>query len=238
VPRAKLEAQPTGLEERNTETMQPIRDRVARLTDQVMVFYDEESDGLGEEEDAVALEKALALDNVNAQEVVNSFDFKSPVNLVLTSHAPERRFVQRLVHPRNSGLFESWIKAPDVGFYTIEFAYQPGGTGRSKRGKFNPDFFILLKNSDMVLVVETKANGEDSWENKGKVEAAKAVNELLKRGRRKRRYVFHLLAPEDYNRFFETLREGDITTFRSTLEASLRAKQPVLNGELVVATNV
>jgi type III restriction enzyme len=222
--------------------MPPIRDRVARLTDQVTVFYDEQSARLGDEDDAVALEKALALDNVNAQEVVNSFDFKSPVNVVLTSHAPERRFVAKLMHPRNSELLESWVKAPDVGFYTIEFAYQPGGTGRSKRGRFNPDFFILLKDSDTVVVVETKANGDDSWENKGKTEAAlahfKAVNELLKRSRRKRRYVFRLLAPEDYDRFFEALREGDITTFRSTLEASLRAKQPIIDGEQVVATNV
>jgi type III restriction enzyme len=234
VPRAKLEVQPTGLEEHRTEAMQPIRDRVARLTDQVMVFYDEESERLGEEEDAVALEKALSLDNVNAQEVVNSFDFKSPVNVVLTSHAPERRFVQQLMHPRNSGMLESWIKAPDVGFYTIEFAYQPGGTGRSKRGKFNPDFFILLKGSDTVLVVETKANGEDSWENKGKAEAAlahfTAVNGLLKRARRKRRYAFHLIAPEDYGRFFEAVKDDTVAEFRSTLQAAVEAKIAEPNG--------
>jgi type III restriction enzyme len=230
VPRAKLEAQPTGLDERSTQAMPPIRDRVARLTDQVTVFYDEQSARLGDEDDAVALEKALALDNVNAQEVVNSFDFKSPVNVVLTSHAPERRFVAKLMHPRNSGLLESWVKAPDVGFYKVEFAYQPGGTGRSKRGRFNPDFFILLKDSDTVVVVETKANGDDSWENKGKTEAAlahfKAVNELLKRSRRKRRYVFQLLAPEDYDRFFEAVKKGSIAEFRSTLQAAVEAKIP------------
>jgi type III restriction enzyme len=230
VPRAKLQAQPTGLLERSTSGMQPTRDRIARLTDQVTVFYDEESTKLGEDEDAIALEKALDLDNVNAHEVANSFDFKSPVNVVLTSHAPERRFVQKLVHPRSAGLLESWVKAPDVGFYTIEFAHQPGGTGRSKRGRFNPDFFILLKDSDTVLVVETKANGDDSWENKGKVEAAlshfKAVNDQLKRARRKRRYVFHMLAPQDYDRFFEAIREGSIAGFRSTLQAALEAKTP------------
>jgi hypothetical protein len=131
-------------------------------------------------------------------------------------------------------MLESWIKAPDVGFYTIEFAYQPGGTGRSKRGKFNPDFFILLKGSDTVLVVETKANGEDSWENKGKAEAAlahfTAVNGLLKRARRKRRYAFHLIAPEDYGRFFEAIKDGTVAEFRSTLQAAVEAKIAEPNG--------
>ena len=134
------------------------------------------------------------------------------------------------MHPRNSGLIESWIKAPDVGFYTLEFAYQPGGTGRSKRGRFNPDFFLLLRGSDTVLVVETKANGEDSWENKGKADAAvthfTAVNQLLKRARRKRRYVFHLIAPEDYDRFFEAIKEGSVAKFRSTLQAAVESKVP------------
>ena len=52
------------------------------------------------------------------------------------------------------------MKAPDVGFYGIEYGYQVGGNGRSKRGQFNPDFFLLYENSDEVVVVETKADDD------------------------------------------------------------------------------
>ena len=52
------------------------------------------------------------------------------------------------------------MKAPDVGFYGIEYGYQPGGNGRSKRGEFNPDFFLLLEKSDEVVVVETKMDDD------------------------------------------------------------------------------
>jgi hypothetical protein len=52
-----------------------------------------------------------------------------------------------------------------------------------------------------VLVVATKANGDESWENKGKVEAG-------------------------YDRFFEAIREGGISEFRSTLQAAVEAKAP------------
>jgi hypothetical protein len=69
---------------------------VARLTDQVTVFYDEESERLGDEEDAVALETALALDNVNAHEVANSFDFKSP-ELAIPINMVDYAWAKRLI---------------------------------------------------------------------------------------------------------------------------------------------
>lgn len=55
------------------------------------------------------------------------------------------------------------------GFYGIEFAYQLNGAGRSKHGVFCPDFFLLLADTDEVIVVETKSDPDDSPKNAGKV---------------------------------------------------------------------
>lgn len=145
-PGAILQASPSGLDAVNTATMGVVRGRVSAVTSSLGVFYDELSLGLGTLDDGAALTKATEITSAPTfvQEVPNSFDFKSPVNVVLTSHAPEREFVRRLLRPNNVALVDSWIKAPDIGFYGIEFAYQRGGNGRSTRGSFNPDFFCSL----------------------------------------------------------------------------------------------
>jgi hypothetical protein len=53
--------------------------------------------------------------------------------------------------------------------------------------------------------VETKADGDISPTNMGKAEAAEKyfarVNDLLAKRRRKRRYRFHFLSPQDYEKF-------------------------------------
>ena len=38
-----------------------------------------------------------------------------------------------------------------------KLGHQEGGAGRSKRGKFNPDFFLYMKSTDVIVVVEVKA---------------------------------------------------------------------------------
>lgn len=232
VPKAKLAAKPTGLRVINTSTMRAINDRISKLTDNLALYWDEESEGLGTDEDAAALRKARELHEMQTIalfEVVNSHDFKSPVNVILADHSPERGFVQRLTHPKNAKAMRSWVKSPDTGFYEIEYAYQEAGVGRSKRGKFNPDFFLYLKDSDLVVVVEVKMDSDDTWKNKGKSSAARAhfktVNELLEAEGSERRYSFHFLTPKDYDRFFETLREGKLDPFISTLQGQLDAKK-------------
>jgi type III restriction enzyme len=157
--------------------------------------------------------------------VGNSYLLKSPVNVVLTSHTPERLFVERLLETDNAAALRAWIKAPDVGFYPIEYGYQPGGNGRSKRGQFNPDFFMLGEGTDEIVVVETKADEDFSDTNVGKLAYADAyfakLNELLKAKRNKRRYQFHFLSPVDYDDFFAGLRDGTLGGFVSTLQAAL-----------------
>lgn len=226
VPKAKLVAKPTGLKEITTSEMRAVNAHISGLTSSLGLFYDEQSKKLSEPEDVAALDKALAIDvPTHLHEVPNSFDFKSPTNVVLTSHTPELRFVQKLVQAKNAGVLRSWVKSPDTGFYEIEYTWQEGGQGRSKRSRFNPDFFLLLKDQDTVVVVETKADNDATAQNAGKGRAADAhfalVNTMLKDQGSDRRYVFRFLSPVDYDRFFESLRDGKLDSFKSTLQGAL-----------------
>jgi hypothetical protein len=63
--------------------MRPVRERLAGLNRQIGLFYDERSAELSDEDDRAALAKAEELpDPKNLQEVGNSYDFRSPVNVV------------------------------------------------------------------------------------------------------------------------------------------------------------
>jgi type III restriction enzyme len=191
-----------------------------------MVAYDDLSAELGTPDDKAALKKILEIDvPTYLRRIENSFDLKSPVNLVVASYKPERDFVGQLLLSLNRKVIRAWIKAPDVGFYPIEYGYQPGGNGRSKRGEFNPDFFLLLEKTDEVVVVETKMDDDVTDQNIGKLAAAKShfqkLNELLADDGSKRRYSFHFLSPVDYDKFFAALRQGKHAGFASTLQAQL-----------------
>lgn len=225
---AEWAQEPDGLAPKSTSEMAPVRERISGLTSHVGLFYDELSPKLGSPDDAAALKKARAIEVPTfMRHVDNSFLLKSPVNVVLTSHTPERLFVERLLQPENAAMLAAWVKAPDVGFYPIEYGYQPGGNGRSKRGQFHPDFFMLREGTDEVVIVETKADDDFSEINAGKLIYADAhfakLNELLKGKRNKRHYQFHFLSPVDYSDFFAGLRDGTLDRFVSTLHAALRA---------------
>ena len=73
--------------------------------------------------------------------VVNTSKLKSPQNIVLVSHSPEKEFVFQLID--NSDYLDSWIKSPDKNFYSIAYEYWKGGKDRVRRS-FNPDFFIRI----------------------------------------------------------------------------------------------
>lgn len=123
---------------------------------------------------------------------VNTSLFRTPQDLVILSHEPERRFLYRLIEHGN--LVSSWVKAPDKSFYTIEYEYWKGGKDRVRRS-FNPDFFIRVGISEylkhlppdqtstilrrirdlqykgieeLILVVEIKGDEDDSDETRAK----------------------------------------------------------------------
>lgn len=222
---ARLQLEPVGLKVRSTETMRPTSHRLASLAKDVTLLYDEHSSQLSNDDDRAALTRADEMpDPKNMIQVQNAFDFKSPTNVVLLDHQPEKRFAERLIQNKNSKVIQSWIKSPDTGFYEIEYSFQEAGVGRSKRGTFNPDFFIATKDG-IIVVTEVKADGDDSWRNRGKWLSAKAhfttINTMLKEANEATRYVFNFLSPRDYDKFFEALRNGTLETFSSSLEGLL-----------------
>ena len=144
---AVLAQQPSGLKTIKTADMGVVRGRLSAITSTLGVFYDSESAKLGTPDDAAALSKARETNEsvpTRLREIDNTYLFKSPVNVVLASHSPERQFVTELFKQDNAKMIASWVKSPDVGFYTIEYSYQGSGGG-TKRGSFNPDYFLLLE---------------------------------------------------------------------------------------------
>jgi type III restriction enzyme len=224
---AEWSQEPDGYTTVSTAEMGPARERIAALTSRLGLFFDEQSPKLGTLDDAAALKKARDIEVMTLlRQVHNSYLFKSPTNVVLTSYKPEFEFAERLLfNPDNAAAVKAWVKAPDVGFYNIEYGFQPGGNGRSKRGQFNPDFFLLRDAADEVVVVETKANDDVTDQNAGKLAHALAhfdmLNELLKAAGEKRRYTFLFLSPVDYDDFFAGLRDGNLEDFVPTLQAAL-----------------
>jgi len=156
----------------------------------------------------------------SASREVNSYCFKTPVNIVLTKLEPERKFVETLVNSHLCEKLDAWIKSRDMGFYSVEYSWRKGE--HPTQGSFNPDFFIKL--GENIVVVEIKSDGDDSEENKAKYRWAKKhykdLNEELKGVKIKQKYFFHFVSPESYSEFTEYLIDGRLFKgeFRSTLE--------------------
>jgi len=178
---------------------------------------------------------------------VNTSLFRTPQALVILSHEPERQFLFRLID--HSRLITSWVKSPDKGFYSLDYEYWKAGKDRVRRS-FNPDFFIrvgigdylLHLNSgwngksvqrlrdlqdrgieDLVLVVEIKADDDDSEATRAKGQYGedhfKALNRRLRdtnpidleeqyRESVNQLYLFDVLRPKEYAGWFASLRNG------------------------------
>ena len=156
--------------------------------------------------------------------VSNRYDFKTPLNTVIADSENESRFVKQLLQPGNVACYNAWIKSTSTRFYEIDYAWKKGE--HPKRGKFNPDFFI--KKGDLILVVEVKGDeelSEPSEENRKKNEYAIAhfqrVEEHLRQEGAPLRYKFTFLTERSFNKFFQSLREGKLSIFRSELDVKL-----------------
>ncbi len=84
--------------------------------------------------------------------VVNTSKLKSPQNIVMVSHSPEKEFVFQLID--NSDYLDSWIKSPDKNFYSITYEYWKGGKDRVRRS-FNPVFFIKMDLAEYISGIES-----------------------------------------------------------------------------------
>ena len=157
-------------------------------------------------------------------EIANPADFKTPMNLAIADATPERKFMRELSNRKNSKHLAAWLKNASMNFYSLEYAWKKGE--HPKRGEFNPDFFI--KQGERIFVVEIKDDGEirdPSPENVKKHEYAIAhferLNTWLEKGGLPVRYQFNMLAPLDFNAFFQKLRESSLVGFRSELDVSM-----------------
>lgn len=156
-------------------------------------------------------------------EVTNPADFKSPMNLIIAEATPERKFIRELTDRKNTQHLDAWLKNAAMNFYSLEYAWRKGE--HPKRGEFSPDFFI--KQGERVFVVEIKDDGEigdPSSENMKKHEFASAhfprLNTWLEENENLPvRYQFNMLTPRDFGAFFQKLREGTLSGFRSELDA-------------------
>ena len=91
--------------------------------------------------------------------VVNASLFKTPQNLVIVSHGPERDFVFQLVD--NAKYIDAWIKSRNMDFYSLDYEFWKGGKDRVRRS-FNPDFFIKvdLQRYIDLLIADGKNTGQ------------------------------------------------------------------------------
>jgi type III restriction enzyme len=156
--------------------------------------------------------------------VTNHYDFKAPLNAVVADHENERRFIKELISTDNLSFINAWIKSTPIGFYEIDYYWKKGE--HPKRGRFNPDFFVKIGN--LISVVEIKSDEEindPQPENKKKYEYAIAhfdrINAHLKENKIKLQYKFNFLTPSDFNNYFQSIREGNASTFRSNLDVAL-----------------
>ena len=116
-----------------------------------------------------------------------------------------------------------------MGFYSIEYSITSVAGKHSKIQAFNPDFFIKIKKKDIIhfVIVETKADGDISPENKAKLKYATQhfnnLNEELTARKIKEVYHFHFISPNSYIVFFDHLLNGQLLEdkFRSELEDKL-----------------
>lgn len=186
------------------------------------VFYDEYSLNMGEAEDKKLL-KDLQNDETLPRSaliyVQNKYNFKTSVNISLAAYKPEREFVRRLVEEENAKVVDAWIKSLDIGFYSIEYSWRKGE--HPKQGSFNPDFFIKIGND--ILVIEVKMDKDISDENRAKLKYARAHFNRINKFQHSQKYYFKFLSPESYDLFFQALRKGDYSKFKSKLEAELES---------------
>ncbi len=184
------------------------------------VFYDDDSLSLGEAVDRKLLkelEEDESLPRSALIKVENKYNFKTPLNVVLASYEPERRFIRGLIADETARTIDAWIKSLDMGFYSIEYSWRKGE--HPKQGSFNPDFFI--KKGSHIIVVEIKMDDDVNDENRAKLRYAREHFERVNDLQKEQKYYFKFLSPASFDLFFKALGNGTYKDFKSELEARL-----------------
>jgi type III restriction enzyme len=151
--------------------------------------------------------------------------FKCPWNVHYASHEPERLFSELLFE--HAEMFDAFVKMPNQGGYAFPYSYKPARTGKTHvtNEHFNPDFFIRLKESHTILVVEIKAEGDDSNRNRAKCRDGlrhfETLNARLTETGEPWRYHFYFLSPDDFTQFFAAVQREQHVGWRSGLMQEL-----------------
>jgi type III restriction enzyme len=154
------------------------------------------------------------------QRIDNGYCVKTPLNIVIAQHDPERRFLRKLFEKENAEKLDAWVKSTDRDFYAIEYSWKKGE--HTKRASFNPDFFIKI--GDRIFVVEIKDDSEitdPSEENGKKDEFASEHFRRVNEEQDELTFQINFLTPRDYDAFFQKLRNDDLGGYRSHLDAAL-----------------
>lgn len=73
-----------------------------------------------------------------------------------------------------------------------------------------------------IIVIEIKADGDNSDENKAKFKYARQhfndLNHILKVANIQQKYIFHFLSPGNYTEFFDHMRSGKLIKEEFTSE--------------------
>jgi type III restriction enzyme len=156
---------------------------------------------------------------------VDADKFKMPWNVHYASHEPERKFSDFLFS--SADLFDAFMKMPNTGGYSFPYSYKPAKAAKTHvaNENFNPDFFLKVEATHDILVVEIKADGDDSNRNRAKcrdgLKHFDTLNERLIEEGKPWRYYFYFLSPEDYSSFFEQVRNKTYAGWPSGLMQGL-----------------
>lgn len=222
----RYDPKPDNVKETKTEEIEKNSISLSALSKEGAIYYDDDSLELSEDNEKKMIKEVEdsfedgvgGLSTTCKIKIDNSYKFKTPLNLVLVSHKPEREFVKHLIKEENYRKIDAWIKSRDTGFYKIDYSWRKGE--HPKTGEFNPDFFLKIGNN--ILIIETKSEIDTSEENKGKAEYAKRHIEMLNKLQKKQKYYFWMISPQDYNDFFKKIRDGKFGDFISTLEGNFK----------------
>lgn len=192
-------------------------------SDSMLFYTDKYKKEMPNDEQKAIIEAFVADDSLpkRACTEINHNEFKTPLNTVIATADPEYQFLKKyLFKNENAQKIQAWVKSRDMGFYSIEYSYKQHS--HTKIGSFNPDFIIKLSKDNIYLFLEIKEEGDNSAENKGKNKAAKEhfklLNEKLSTNGINEKYIFHFLSPNDYEIFFQYLREDKLDSFVSGLD--------------------
>ena len=149
--------------------------------------------------------------------------FKTPLDLIYVEYNNEKEFMDQWFE--NHRLFDSILKSPNQGFYALPYSFKLSNKHSMQHHQFNPDFIMKVFKKPVILIVEIKADGDKTEQNKAKqrdaIEHFQLINNILKSKGKDWRYYFYFLSPVDYEEFFDEIGKGNYKWTSTLMEQLL-----------------